>query len=92
MTSLYLFRAAMRPVFKTTINMHLARSNFVSLVGAHFPSSYVLNHVMNFLIYTSSMIIDLSYKNILKAKSNFTLFIFEYNYTRSDFKLMEHCH
>ena len=30
--------------------------------------------------------------NILKAKSNFTLFIFEYIYTRSDFKQMEYCH
>ena len=30
--------------------------------------------------------------SILKAKSNFTLFIFEYIYTRSDFKQMEHCH
>ena len=29
---------------------------------------------------------------ILKAKSNFTLFIFEYIYTCSDFKQMEHCH
>ena len=29
---------------------------------------------------------------ILKAKSNFTLFFFEYIYTRSDFKQMEHCH
>ena len=29
---------------------------------------------------------------ILKAKSNFTLFIFKYIYTRSDFKQMEHCH
>ena len=28
---------------------------------------------------------------ILKAKSNFTLLIFEYIYTRSDFKQMEHC-
>ena len=29
---------------------------------------------------------------ILKVKSNFTLFIFEYIYTRSDFKQMGHCH
>ena len=29
---------------------------------------------------------------ILKAKSNFTLFTFEYIYTRFDFKQMEHCH
>ena len=33
-----------------------------------------------------------SEKYILKAKSNFTLFIFEYIYTRSDSKQMEHCH
>ena len=31
-------------------------------------------------------------QDILKAKSNITLFIFENIYTRSDFKQMEHCH
>ena len=32
------------------------------------------------------------HEHILKAKSNFTLFIFEYTYSRSNFQQMEHCH
>ena len=34
---------------------------------------------------------SMTLQDILKAKSNFTLFIFEYISTLSDFKQMEHC-
>ena len=70
----------MRPVFKTTINMHLARSNFVSLVGAHFSfklcfkSCHELSNirVVRLLTFLTKILISLTFCRKIKARNYFS--------------------
>ena len=72
--------------------------NFYSHIGDNrilFLQKCLLNsspHFIRLLLELLNLIGCQGNINILKAKSNFTLFFFEYIYTRSDFKQMEHCH